>query len=248
MPSLSEIHGLIVHLPLLAVPVLALLVALERLGRGNDLVRRTQPWVLAAGAAGAVVAVFSGLLVFGGARQTLRGSTGRLIWIHLGLGTVLALSLLLLGWLWWRAAKTGAPAPAFGARAGIAAAALVLTVAVGYVGGKMVYAQGVGVDAGGQFAQTARGAELLAAGLATNGDRLTLGRRAYQNGLGCGSCHGMQAQGAAAPALAGGVELDVFRGTHGRGLFPASVVSDRMFQVVDDWLKTLADHPAASEG
>ena len=50
MPSLSEIHGLIVHLPLLAVPVLALLVALERLGRGGDLVPRTQPWVLAAGA------------------------------------------------------------------------------------------------------------------------------------------------------------------------------------------------------
>lgn len=248
MPSLSEIHGLIVHLPLLAVPVLALLVALERLGRGGDLVRRTQPWVLAAGAAGAAVAVLSGLLVLGGAQQTLRGSTGRLVWIHLGLGVVLALVLLLLGWLWWRAGQTGAPAPAFGARAGIAATALLLTVAVGYVGGKMVYAQGVGVEAGGQFAQTARGAALLAAGLATNADRLALGKQAYQTGLGCGSCHGMQAQGGRAPALAGGVELDGFRGSHGKGLYPASVLSDRMFQVVEDWLKTLADHPAATEG
>jgi uncharacterized membrane protein len=247
MPSLSEIHGLIVHLPLLAVPVLALLVALERLGRGGDLVQRTQPWVLAAGAVGAIVAVLSGLLVLGSAQQTLRGATAKLVWIHLGLGVVLALSLLLLGWLWWRAGTTGAT-PAFGARAGIAATALLLTVAVGYVGGKMVYGQGVGVDAGGQFAQTARGASLLAAGLATNADRVALGKQAYQTGLGCGSCHGMEAQGGSAPALAGGVELDGFRGAHGKGLFPASVISDRMFQVVDDWLRTLANHPAATEG
>jgi len=247
MPSLSEIHGLLVHLPLLAVPVLALLVTLERLGRGGDLVRRTQPWVLGAGATGAVVAVLSGLLVLGGAQQTLRGSTGKLVWIHLGLGVALALSLLLLVWIWWRAGGLSAT-PTFGARASIAAAALVLTVAVGFVGGKMVYAQGVGVHAGGQFAQTARGASLLAAGLATNADRLALGKQAYQTGLGCGSCHGMEAQGGSAPALAGGVELEGFRGTHGNGLFPANVVTDPMFQVVDDWLKTLADHPAATEG
>ena len=188
MPSLPKIHGLLVHLPLLAVPVLALLVVLERLGWGGDLVRRTQPWVLAAAAAGAVVAVLSGLLVLGGAQRTLRGSTAKLVWIHLGLCVVLALSLLLLVWIWWRAGGIDAT-PAFGARAGIAATALLLTVAVGFVGGKMVYAQGVGVDAGGQFAQTARGASLLAAGLATNADPLTLGKQGYQTGLGqFGSC------------------------------------------------------------
>ncbi len=247
MPSLSEVHGLIVHLPLLAVPVLALLVVLERLGRGGDLVRRTQPWVLAAGGAGAVVAVLSGLLVLGSAQRTLRGSTAKLVWIHLGLGVVLGLSLLLLGWIWWRAAAKGI-VPTFGVRAGIAATALLLTVGVGFVGGKMVYAQGVGIDAGGQFAQTARGASLLAAGIATNVDRSALGKQAYQTGLGCGSCHGMEAQGGRAPALAGGVELEAFRGAHETGLFPAAVVTDPMFQVVDDWLKTLADHPAATEG
>ena len=123
-----------------------------------------------------------------------------------------------------------------------------LTVAVGFVGGKMVYAQGVGVDGGGQFAQTARGASLLAAGLATNADTLALGKQAYQTGLGCGSCHGMDAQGGRAPALAGGVELEGFRSAHESGLFPASVVTDPMFAVVDDWLKTLADHPADTEG
>jgi mono/diheme cytochrome c family protein len=153
----------------------------------------------------------------------------------------------LLGWLWWRAASRGA-APAFGARAGIALTALVLTVAVGFVGGKMVYAQGVGVDAGGQFAQTATGASRLAAGLATHAAVLPLGKQAFQTGLGCGSCHGMDAQGGRAPALAGGVELEGFRSAHGNGLFPPSVVTDPMFQVVDDWLKTLADHPAATEG
>lgn len=247
MPSLSEIHGLIVHLPLLAVPVLALLVVLERLGRGGDLPRRTQPWVLAAGASGAVVAVGSGLLVLGGAQKTLRGNTGNLVWIHLGLGVGLAIALLLLGWLWWRAASHGSEPP-FRARASIALAALVLTVAVGYVGGKMVYAQGVGVHAGGQFAQTARGSSQLAAGLATNADPLTLGKQAFQTGLGCASCHGMNAQGGRAPALAGGVEIGDFRGAHGAGLFPASVVTDPMFQAVDDWLRTLADHPAAAEG
>jgi len=187
------------------------------------------------------------LLVLGGAQKTLRGSTGDLVWIHLGLGVVLTLLLLVLGWLWWRAAARGAE-PAFSARAGIALAALVLTVGVGYVGGKMVYAQGVGVDAGGQFAQTARGASQLAAGLATNADPLPLGKQAFQTGLGCGSCHGMNAQGGRAPALAGGVELENFRSAHGTSLFPASVVTDPMFQVVDDWLRTLADHPAATEG
>jgi uncharacterized membrane protein len=247
MASLSEIHGLIVHLPLLAVPVLALLVLLERLGRGGDLVRHSQPWVLGAAAAGSVVAVGSGLLVLGGAQKTLRGSTGQLIWIHLGLGVALGLALLLLGWLWWRAASKGA-SPSFRARAGIAGAALVLVVGVGYVGGKMVYAQGVGVDAGGQFAQTARGASMLAAGLATHSDTVALGKDAFQTGLGCGSCHGMDAQGGRAPALAGGVELSWFRDAHGKELFPASVVTDPMFQAVDDWLKTLADHPASGGG
>ena len=134
--------------------------------------------------------------------------------------------------------------PTLGARAGMAEAALLPTIGVGFVGGKMVYAQGVGVDAGGQFAQTARGASQLAAGLATNADPVALGEHAFQEGLGCGSCHGMHAQGGRAPALAAGVEREGFRGAHGNSLFPASVVTDPMFQVVDDWLKTLADHPA----
>ena len=76
----------------------------------------------------------------------------------------------------------------------------------------------------------------------------TVGKQAYQTGLGCGSCHGMEAQGGRAPALAGGVELEGFRSAHDAALFPAGVVTDPMFQVVDDWLKTLADHPAATEG
>jgi uncharacterized membrane protein len=247
VPSFAEIHGLIVHLPLLAVPVLVLLVVLERIGRGGDLPRRAQPWVLLGAAGGAVFAVLSGLTVLGTAQKTLRGTTGNLIWIHLGLGVVLAAALVLLGFFWWRADRRGGEL-AFAPRAGVALAALVVVVGVGYVGGKMVYAQGVGVDAGGQFNQTARGAEQLAAGLAASADTVALGKQAYQTGLGCGSCHGMDAQGGRGPALAGGIELDWFRQAHGTGLFPKNVVTDPMFQAVNDYLKTLASHQAAHDG
>ena len=51
----------------------------------------------------------------------------------------------------------------------------------------------------------------------------------------------MRAQGGRAPALGGGIELEGFRGAHGTGLFPSSVVTDPMFQVVNDWLRTLPD-------
>lgn len=247
MPSLSEIHGLIVHLPLLAVPVLALLVGLEKLGRGGDLPRRAQPWVLLGAAAGAVVAVLSGLTVFGDARKTLRGSTGNLIWLHLGLGVVLATVLALLGLHWWHVARRGG-APSFGTRAGAALGALVIVVGVGYIGGKMVYAQGVGVEAGGQFNQTARGAEQLSVGLAKSSDAVALGKQAFQTGLGCGSCHGMEAQGGRGPALAGGVEVSWFRDAHGKELFPANVVTDPMFESVNAYLKTLAPQQAAQAG
>ena len=105
------------------------------------------------------------------AEQTLSGTTGKLVWLHLGLGVGLALSLLAPGWLWWRATTTAA-SPELGARVGIAGTALVLTVAVGFAGAKMVYAVAAGVGARRQNAQTACGASLLAAGLATNADRL----------------------------------------------------------------------------
>ena len=41
------------------------------------------------------------------------------------------------------------------------------------------------------------------------------------------------------PRLAGGVELEEFRGVHGHGLFPPRAVSDRDFAAINAWLQTL---------
>jgi len=236
--SLSEIHGLVVHLPLLAVPTLALLAVLRWRGRGGDLVERAEPWVFGAAAGGAAIAVLSGLTVFQSARTELRGSTQWLALGHLGvgIGLVLVLGAVAL-WRWW-AWRQGSAGPSPSALAVTALAALALAVTGGFLGGRMVYQQGVGVDAGGQFAQTARGAAELAAGLAQGDSRVALGRSAFQTGLGCASCHGMQAQGGRAPGLSGGIELEAFRHTHGAGLFPTSVVSDPMLAAIEAWLET----------
>ena len=239
MFSLAELHGLIVHLPLLAVPTLALLALLTWLGRGGDLVRRSEPYVFVVAAVGSALAVVSGLTVLQHARTELRGSTQRLFVLHLGLGLGLAALLVAVGWLRRRRWKRQLPDLGHGVLASVGVAGLALTVAGGYLGGQMVYRQGVGVSSQGQWAQTARGAELLAAGLASNENRVALGKRAFQTGLRCASCHGIDAKGGSGPPLAGGIDVARFRHTHGPGLFPSSVVSDRMIETVNAWLRTL---------
>lgn len=113
-----------------------------------------------------------------------------------------------------------------------------LVLVIGYVGGRMVYIHGTGVRAGGELAQTAHGAEQLAVGLVRGQSRVALGRTAFVSGLGCASCHGMQAQGGRGPCLSGGFELANFRRTHGDGLFPPQVVTPRMLNAVEAWLQT----------
>ncbi|HEY6017888.1 MAG TPA: DUF2231 domain-containing protein, partial [Gaiellaceae bacterium] len=162
MIGLSELHGLIVHLPLLAVPTLALLLVLARLGRGGDVPLRAEPWVFGAAAAGSVVAVGSGLLVFQNARTELR-SQQWLGFAHLLMGLALAALLVVVGWYRRRRHKRALPGLRAETLLAVSLAALALVVAGGYVGGRMVYVQGVGVARGGGFAQTAKGAELLAA-------------------------------------------------------------------------------------
>ena len=103
----------------------------------------------------------------------------------------------------------------------------------------IVAASAIAMIASPAFAQTAQGAELLAAGLAKGQNRVQLGKQAFQVGLRCSSCHGMDAKGGSAPPLAGGISIDRFRRTHGDGLFPKSVVTDRMMEAVNAWLKTL---------
>jgi uncharacterized membrane protein len=236
--GLSEFHALIIHLPLLGVPVLALLLVLARLDRGREVALRVEPWVFGAAAVGAVAAVVSGLAVFQHARTELRSQQ----WIaiaHLLVGLLLAALLVVFGWWRRRLHRRGRPPVAVERLLAVALVATVLVVVGGYLGGRMVYVYGVGVADGGSFAQTAKGAELLAAGLAKGESRVQLGKQAYQVGLACSNCHGMDAKGGSAPPLAGGISIERFRRTHGQGLFPKSVVGDRMMEAVDAWLRTL---------
>ena len=118
---------------------------------------------------------------------------------------------------------------------------IVVGVAVqGYLGGRMTYDRGVGVASGGELAQTGFGARRLDAALARGESPVQAGRQAFSaDGLGCAQCHGDHAQGMRGPALAGGRDLDEFRHVHGKLLFPPKMVSDRDFQAVNAWLRTL---------
>jgi mono/diheme cytochrome c family protein len=120
------------------------------------------------------------------------------------------------------------------------AVGVLLVVAQRDIGGRMTYDQGVGIQAGGQLAQTAIGTARLERALATGQDRVQAGRAAFsESGAGCASCHGDQAQGDRGPRLAGGAELPDFRRVHATGLFPPQVVSDADFEAIDAYLRTL---------
>jgi hypothetical protein len=123
----------------------------------------------------------------------------------------------------------------------------VVVIAQGYLGGRMTYHHGVGVDGGGQFRQSAIGAERLALALANGVRPAVAGRAAFaDDGLGCASCHGDRAQGARGPRLAGGREVEEFRRVHAHGLFPPTVVTDRDFAAINAYLQTLG--PPGGEG
>ena len=246
MLTLPEIHGLIVHLPVLAVPVVAVLGFLRWKERGGAPVAAAEPWAFAVAIAGTARAVVSGLTVFQGARTTLRGHAGRLAFVHLGLGLLLLLVLAAVGYVRWRRRAGGTYLARTVALTG--AASILLVVAIGYVGGRMVYIHGTGVRQGGEFAQTAQGVEQLAVGLARGASPVALGRTAFRTGLGCGSCHGMNAEGGVGPCVSGGIDLGRFRDTHGDGLFPRSLVSDRMLETVNAWLRTKPANGAVCHG
>ena len=238
MLTLPEIHGLIVHLPVLAVPVVFVLGALRWRGRGGEAVAAAEPWAFAASVLGTGLAVFSGLTVFQDARTTLRGSSQRLVFVHLGLGLLLLALFGAVGWLRWRARGGGRRGVSEGAVALTGLVGVLLVFAIGYVGGRMVYIQAVGIDAGGQLAQTASGAAVVAADLARGERAVAVGKWAFQHGFGCASCHGMKAQGGRGPGLSGGFEVRRFEHTHGTGLFPRDVVTPRMIAALEAWLRT----------
>jgi len=235
----SELHGAATHLAIVALPVYALVLLVRRFGRDHETLRHIEPWLLGAAVLGVAASGLTGLLVWGQAQTMLRGHAFRLGTAHFWIGIAVAVLLAgtVLGRLW----------SVHGGRAthsrvllcaGVTALALVLVQ--GYLGGRMTYQHGVGIDRGGQLAQTAVGASKLQTALAGGMSDVAAGRVAFSNaGLGCASCHGDLARGNRGPALAGGIELRRFRHVHAAGLFPEAIVTDGDVAAIDAWLRTL---------
>jgi mono/diheme cytochrome c family protein len=240
MPHLSELHGASTHLAVVAIPVFAILHFLRRAGRGGTAVAGAEPWALAASLAGVAASGATGLLVWGQAQTTLRGSHFGQGTLHFWLGIAIAVLAVAVSADWYLARRrTGAyHRPVV---VPVLAVLTVIGVAVqGYVGGRMTYDRAVGVFDGGELAQSAAGAAKLDTALATGTAAAQAGRDAFSPAqLGCASCHGDRAQGDRGPSLAGGRDLDEFRRVHGHGLFPPSVVTDRDFAAINAWLRTL---------
>lgn len=238
MIGLAEIHAATTHLSVVALPLYALLLILRRAGVTKW--QPVEPWVLAAGLAGMLLSGVTGLIVRGESQTELRGSHNTIGEVHFYLGIAIAVVLVVAAGMRLRNHRRGL---ATTAGVPVIAVSVILALAVfgqGYFGGRMTYTHGVGVDALGEGAQTARGSTALAVALATGTPPVQAGKTAFGNqGLGCASCHGDRGQGARGPRLAGGVELEHFRGVHGGGLFPADVVTDQQFAAVDAYLKTL---------
>jgi mono/diheme cytochrome c family protein len=238
MPHLSELHGAANHLAVVALPLYLLLLVLRRLGRGGDPVRLWEPWVLGAALVGIAVSGLTGLLVRGQSQTQLRGADYGIGGIHFWLG--IALTLLVVGVVVQRLSQRGRVVAVGAGAIAIALVAAGGVLAQGYFGGRMTYQQGVGVEAMGQGRQTAVGAARLDSDLTSGMSEVEAGRRAFGDaGLGCAACHGDLAQGGRGPQLVGGREIDEFREVHGTGLFPAQVVTDRDFQALDAYLRSL---------
>jgi uncharacterized membrane protein len=230
--TLPEIHGLVVHLPILAVPVVFVLGFLRWRERGGEAVLRAEPWAFGAAVGGSALAFLSGLTVFGDARTTLRGHTVTLVYVHLALAFLLTAGLAVVGLLRWRREVSDAAVAVTGLLG------VLLVVVIGYIGGRMVYIHAVGIDNGGELAQTATAATAVSVDLARHESPVAVGRWAFQTGFGCATCHGMQAQGGRGPGLSGGFEVARFEDTHGGALFPQRIVTPRMLDTLEAWLRT----------
>ncbi|UTI63855.1 DUF2231 domain-containing protein [Paraconexibacter antarcticus] len=238
-PHLSELHGAATHLAVVAIPLYAVIMGLRRYGRGGATLVTVEPWVLGAAVVGVAASGLTGLLVWGQAQQQLRGHAFRNGTVHFWLGIALALVVVGTAALRYRPLRTGGTTAVGTALAAVAVLAFAMVAVQGYVGGRMTYEHGVGVEAGGQFAQTARGAGALNLALVAGMSPVKAGAQAFSTtGLGCAACHGDHAQGARGPGLGGGRELDAFRRVHAHGLFPPSVVTDKDFAAINAFLRT----------
>jgi mono/diheme cytochrome c family protein len=240
MIHLSELHGAATHLAVVAIPLFALLYALRRARIGGHAVVQAERWALGGCVAGVAASGATGLLVWSQAQTTLRGHAFRNGTAHFWIGIALAALVAIPAIAHVIAARRGMTHPAVPFFEVVAVLAVATVAVQGYLGGRMTYDQGVGVQDMGQFAQTAVGAEELNIALAQGKDTVLAGREAFSlEGLGCASCHGDRAQGLRGPRLAGGIRLEDFRRVHGHGLFPPKVVTDRDVAALDAYLRTL---------
>ena len=201
MPHLSELHGAATHLAVVAVPVYLLILLVRRTGRGGAPLAAAEPWVVGATLAGVALAGLTGLLVWGQSKTMLRGSSASLGTIHFWLG--IALAAVLVAVAAWRRRRVVSDRHTHGLElmtGGLLA--LVAVLAQGYIGGRMTYHHAVGVDSGGQFAQTARGTAELEVALATGTAPLDAGRQAFST-----------ADSAAPPAMATALRAPAARGS-----------------------------------
>ena len=224
MPHLSELHGASTHLAVVAIPVFAILHFLRRSGRGGEAVAGAEPWALAASLAGVAAAGVTGLLVWGQAQTSLRGSHFDQGSLHFWLGILVAVLTVAVAVDWYISRKRSGPRhrPVV---VPVLAVLIVAGVAVqGFIGGRLTYDRAVGVYDGGELAQTAVGAEQLNIAITQGKNEVLAGREAFsKEGLGCATCHGNLAQGDRGPRLAGGRDVEEFRNVHGHGLFPKQV-------------------------
>jgi mono/diheme cytochrome c family protein len=239
MPHLSELHGAATHLAVVAIPLYLAVLLARRAGLGGEVLVAVEPWVVGGAVVGVALAGLTGLLVKSQAETELRGNAGRIGTVHFWLGiAIAAVVLVVAGWR-WRHARADRHTHRLELIAG-GTVAMIAVLGQGYLGGRMTYHHGVGIDAGGQWAQTATGTAQLDVALSKGVPAPQAGRQAFSvQGLGCASCHGDRAQGLRGPRLAGGTELEEFRHVHADGLFPPSVVTDRDFAAINAYLATL---------
>ena len=165
MPHLSELHGAATHLAVVAIPLYVIVLLCRRADLGGDALVRAEPWVVGGAVVGTVLAGATGLLVWGQAQTELRGNSFRIGTVHFWLG--IAVTLIVFGVAAWRFRRVKQDRHTHGhALLAGGLLALVAVFAQGYLGGRMTYHHGVGVDAGGQFAQTAHGVSNLEVALA----------------------------------------------------------------------------------
>src|SRR3954454_18377050 len=178
MPHLSELHGAATHLAVVAIPVYVIVLLCRRAGLGGEALTRAEPWVVAAAVVGTLLAGVTGLLVWGQAQTELRGNAFRIGTVHFWLGiAVTVIVFVVAGWR-FRRVKQDRHTHGHALLAG-GLLALAAVLAQGYLGGRMTYHHGVGVDGGGQFSQTDAGARDLGFARARGTAQAAAGRQAF---------------------------------------------------------------------